>query len=378
PRRTPRRPAPPPAAASSGGVSFHGVSLPADAFSRTDRIPDSLAAAIDATRRTLRVAVYELNLPGVADAIVRAQQRGVDVEVVYDWSHAQGLGGAGGQPGSFARPSPQLQQLLSAGVPVRFLRGSGPYGIMHNKFAVLDGELVETGSFNWTLAADQTNFENAVFRDDPSLASLFSSYFDWMWNLGAAPGAGAPSAGPFGTPPSDPSPTVAFKGASLPRATFSPDGGTGAALVDAISRCTMSLDVAIFSFYSPAVADAVVAAKDRGVAVRVVADVSQAQKSPQVARLINAGVPVRLSAGRGGRGVLHHKFAVLDGELVATGSYNFSVNAEKNNFENQLMSADPGDAAAFGAEFEAVWAQAHDPQPGEVQGANVSGSVALR
>lgn len=388
PRPAPANPSSPanPPSAPSGAVSFHGVALPARAFSRTDRIPDSLVAAIDATRGTLLLALYELSLPGVADALVRAKGRGVDVKLIYDMGHgapsaggAEPLAGGGpSQPGASASgPSAQYRQVVAAGIETRLLKGGGSYGIMHNKIAVFDGELVETGSFNWTAAADQMNFENALFRDDSSLASLYSSYFDWMWQYGtpvnaSVAQAGAPAPGSFGTPPADPSPSVRFKGQAWPRVSFSPDGGTEARLADAIGRCTRTLDVAIFSFYSQSVADAVIAAKNRGVAVRVVADVSQARRSPQVAQLISNGVTLKLSSGRGGRGVLHHKFALLDGEMLATGSFNFSQNAEKNNFENQYYSDDGGDLAGWRAEFEAVWAQAHDPAPGEVPGAVAS------
>lgn len=385
PRPAPATPSAPSAPSSSVGdaVSFHGVSLPARAFSRTSRVPDSLVSAIDATRSTLRLALYELTLPGVAEAIVRAKQRGVDVKLIYDQGHGQGVGGgsgavtaaqSGSQPGAASGPSPQFAQVVAAGVETRLLKGGGMYGIMHDKIMVADGELVETGSFNWTAAADQSNFENALFRDDASLAALYSAYFDWMWAFGRPAGAGSSGDGPFGAPPSDPSPSVRYKGQAWPRASFSPGGGTEARLVSAIAATTGRLDIAIFSFYSQAVADAVVAAKNRGVAVRVAADVSQARRSPQVAQLVSAGVDLRLSGGRaaGGRGVLHHKFALLDGQMLATGSYNFSANAENNNFENQFYSTDAGDLSAYQAEFEAVWAQAHAPAPGEVAGPAVA------
>lgn len=385
--RAPRRPAPtaPTApAASSGNVSFHGVSLPARAFSRTDRIPDSLVAAIDAARSTLRLALYELNLPGVADAIVRAKGRGVDVKLIYDEGHGSApAAGGGSQPAASSGPSAQYQQVVAAGIETRLLKGGGSYGIMHNKIALFDGELVETGSFNWTNAADNSNFENALFRDDASLAALYGAYFDWMWGYGRPVNASIAQAAPaapssFGTPPSDPSPSLSYKGSAWPRASFSPGGGTEARLADAISRCTRTLDIAIFSFYSQALADAVIAAKNRGVAVRVVGDVSQARRSPQVAQLASSGVNLLLSAGRGGQGVLHHKFILLDGEMLAAGSYNFSQNAEQNNFENQFYSTDAADLAAWQAEYEAVWAQAHSPAPGEIQGASVAVAAAAR
>jgi phosphatidylserine/phosphatidylglycerophosphate/cardiolipin synthase-like enzyme len=64
--------------------------------------------------------------------------------------------------------------------------------------------------------------------------------------------------------------------------------------------------------------------------------------------------------------VLHHKFVVLDGALLMTGSYNYSQNAELYNFENDLFSAAPGEVAAYGGEFAAVWDQAHAPAAGEL------------
>jgi phosphatidylserine/phosphatidylglycerophosphate/cardiolipin synthase-like enzyme len=381
PPRAPRR-APGAAPGPATTVSFHGASLPARAFSRTDRIPGSLVAAIDATRSTLRLALYQLTLPGVADAIVRAKGRGVDVKLIYDQGHggAAAAPGDGSQPASASGASPQFNQVTAAGVETRLLKGGGSFGIMHNKFAVFDGELVETGSFNWTTAADGSNFENALFRDDASLASLYASYFDWMWALGRPvnPSVARDLSGAFGTPPADPSPSVRFKGGAWPRVMFSPGGGTEARLVAAVNGCGTTLEIAMFSFYSMPLADAVIAAKSRGVAVRVVTDVSQARRSPAVAKLAAAGVDLRLSAGRDGRGVLHHKFARFDGEMLTAGSFNFSENAESNNFENQIFSADPGDLIGFGTEFEAVWAQGHAPAPGEIQGASVAVASAAR
>ena len=358
----PRTPASAPAAAAapSDRITFGGAALPRRAFSRTDRIPDLLVAAIDETRTSLQLALYELKLTGVTDAIVRAKSRGVDVRLIFDQGHASL---EPGDVGPVAGPSPEYLRVVAAGVETRLLKGGG-WGIMHNKFAVFDGRLLETGSFNWTPAADKSNFENAIFRSDPSLAALYSSYWDWMWDLArpVAPSiAGEPVDAGFGPPPADPAPSIPFKGGTWPRVAFSPAGGTEARLISALEACGRSVDVAIFSFYSQAVADAVIAAKERGVAVRVAADTSQSRRSPAIKSLLDAGVDLRLSGGRGGVGVLHHKYMLFDREMLAAGSYNLSQNAEKSNFENQFFSADGDDLAAYQAEFEAVWAQAREP-----------------
>jgi phosphatidylserine/phosphatidylglycerophosphate/cardiolipin synthase-like enzyme len=339
-------------------VSFKGLSLKGVQFSRSDRIPQSLTAAIDKTDKTLILAIYDLQLSEVADALLRAKARGVQIRMVYDMGHTTGSSGA----------SPEYQSLVAAGIPVRLLKGGGSFGIMHNKFAVFDGALLETGSFNWTRAADDKNFENALFRDDAALIDGYSRYWDWMWNLASPVGAeAAPVAGAgLGAPPADPLRPVSFGGGNYPRYAFSPEGGVEDLIVDALGRARSSIDMAIFSLYSQRVADAVIAAKKRGVAVRVVSDMSQSRRSAAVLSLSQAGVPLRLSAGRDGTGVLHHKFVVVDGALLITGSYNFSQNAELFNFENDLFTTAPGEAFAYGAELSAVWAQAHAPDPSEL------------
>jgi phosphatidylserine/phosphatidylglycerophosphate/cardiolipin synthase-like enzyme len=52
---------------------------------------------------------------------------------------------------------------------------------MHNKFAVFDGRLAVTGSFNWTTSADSYNFENAVFISDPAAVARFAEAFERVW-----------------------------------------------------------------------------------------------------------------------------------------------------------------------------------------------------
>ena len=344
-------------------VKFKGLSIKGVQFSRSDRIPVSLVAAIDRTEKTLLLAIYDLRLSEVADAILRAKARGVDVRLVYDQGHTRPAA-----PGAGSGPSAEYQALVAAGVPTRLLNGGGSYGIMHHKYAVFDGELLMTGSFNWTRAADTKNFENAVFKTDPALIDGFVRNWTWMWAFGRAPGAAAdrPAGAGLGAPPADPLKPVAFAGGKYPRYVFSPQGGVEDLLVDAIGRSKRTVDVLIFSFYAQRVADALIAAKARGVVVRVVGDSSQARRSPALLALFNAGVGLRLSSGRDGTGAMHHKYALVDGAFLMSGSYNFSQNAELYNFENDLLTTAPGEVAAFGGEFAAVWAQARAAEPADL------------
>ena len=53
---------------------------------------------------------------------------------------------------------------------------------MHQKFAVIDQNVVLTGSYNWTLSAEKFNHENLlVFRDARPLADEYRREFFRLW-----------------------------------------------------------------------------------------------------------------------------------------------------------------------------------------------------
>ncbi|MEM1518588.1 MAG: phospholipase D-like domain-containing protein, partial [Nitrososphaerota archaeon] len=72
-------------------------------------------------------------------------------------------------------------------------------------------------------------------------------------------------------------------------------------------------------------------------------------------RLKNAGVDIRID---GNPDLMHHKFAVIDDEVVITGSYNWSAAAEDKNDENLVVLRDEEVAQLYRKEFERVWKEA--------------------
>ena len=141
------------------------------------------------------------------------------------------------------------------------------------------------------------------------------------------------------------------------RAYVSPAGGIQAALLALVESASVSVDVAIFDFTAGRLADALLRARERGVAVRIVADARQARGRRSVLpRLSAAGVAVHLVHGRG-RGIMHDKFAVFDARRLVTGSYNWTDSAERANFENALVLDDPRLVARYADAFERLFAR---------------------
>nr|WP_275887035.1 phospholipase D-like domain-containing protein [Yersinia enterocolitica] len=98
------------------------------------------------------------------------------------------------------------------------------------------------------------------------------------------------------------------------------------------------------------------AAKRRGVSVRVLADKQSASKRySAVTFLANQGVPVRLNDRYA---IQHSKFALIDGETVQTGSLNYTHSAFTRNAENVVViRGERAISQAYQQEFERLWAE---------------------
>ena len=68
-----------------------------------------------------------------------------------------------------------------------------------------------------------------------------------------------------------------------------------------------------------------------------------------------AGVPVLQD---GNPRTFHHKVLIIDKNIVVTGSFNFSRNADESNDENVIIIQNPEIAAEYLKEFDRRWAEA--------------------
>nr|WP_231973638.1 phospholipase D family protein [Variovorax sp. HW608] len=131
--------------------------------------------AIAMARSSIRLAAYSFTSPPVVSALLAARRRGVDVAVVVDYKNnlVEARSNA-------AREA--LNLLANAGIPARTVSA---YPIHHDKFIVVDGLHVETGSFNYTAAAAKRNSENVlVVWNDPALAGKYIAHWQSRWSQG--------------------------------------------------------------------------------------------------------------------------------------------------------------------------------------------------
>lgn len=130
-------------------------------------------------------------------------------------------------------------------------------------------------------------------------------------------------------------------------------------LIHRINAASYSIDLALYSFFGLSdVADALIAARNRGVKVRVVYDNRTTQNSMQ--QLVNAGIPI-IKRHSSLNGIMHNKFFVFDArdvnpsnDWVWTGSWN--VTSTELSWKNNVIEInDPTLASAYTIEFEEMW-----------------------
>lgn len=303
-------------------------SRPEDPASRAYRGgPDEqLVRALDQALFQVDMAVYDLNLWSVRDALIRAHRRGVQVRLVADQDHLDGK---------------EFQQLLDAGIPIRADTGEG---LMHHKFVILDGSEVWTGSMNLTVNGAYRNDNHLLRVRSRRLAENYTAEFEEMFDHGF-----------FGPDvlENTPYPVLDLDGIRV-ETYFSPDDRAEAAVLNALGSARERIDFLAFAFTSDPIGRELRESASRGVRVRGVFDSSQLGSGwgSEYGGLLKAGIPVcrdsRVEK-------MHHKVMVIDGRIVICGSYNFSRSAEEINDENLLIIDDPGLAAEFVGEFERLY-----------------------
>jgi phosphatidylserine/phosphatidylglycerophosphate/cardiolipin synthase-like enzyme len=136
-------------------------------------------------------------------------------------------------------------------------------------------------------------------------------------------------------------------------AWFSPRQDCARRIVQLLSAARASIDVCVFTITDDRIAEALLDARRRGLALRVVTDDDKAfDLGSDVERLRAAGVPVRVDRTRFH---MHHKFAIVDAASLLTGSYNWTRGAARDNEENFIITADRRLVEPFAHTFEALW-----------------------
>ena len=292
--------------------------------------PDGpLVASIDAARLSVDAAMYSLTLNSVRNALIRAHRRGLNVRVVMESDNLD---------------DEDPQALMQAGIP---LLGDRQEGLMHDKFIVIDGDEVWTGSMNYTDSGAYGDNNSLVRIRSEKVAADYEAEFNQMFVndlFGPSKHVVAPD------------PQVTIEATNL-EVYFSPEDHVQDALVQLLGEAKTSIYFLAFSFTADPLGEAIRDRAAAGIKVAGVMDSDQVLSNlgTEYDPFRSDGLAVRLD---GNPGQMHEKLMIIDGEIVVVGSYNLSRSADTTNDENLIVIHDSQIAAQCTLEFARIFDQA--------------------
>jgi len=269
-----------------------------------------IANEITQSQNFVHCAFYDLNLNDVENALEDKSQM-AEVKLVTDNDNPSTL---------------------------QFSKTDNRNGLMHNKFCVLDGKKVITGSFNPTTGSlDDEN--NLLVIESKKLAQNYEDEFAEFEN------------DIFGKGNRVRNPVVQINDSKVEN-YFCPEDWCTDKVLKAVSLANKSIHFMIFSFTDDSIGDLFVKKHNEGIEVSGALDNLQNKNSnySEYKRLLSAGINVSLYGNS--KIFLHNKVIIIDSEIVITGSYNPTSNGDRVNDENLLIIYDEDIASKYELKFE--------------------------
>lgn len=392
-----------------------------------DNLEKIIIDTINSAEVSVDLAVQELRLPLVAQALVKKQKAGVNVRVILENTYHQSINNISDQKTEKTNEREQNRSqdytafvdlnhdgrlseeemnqrdtitiLNNARIPVidDTEDGSRGTGLMHHKFMIIDGKTVIVTSANFTLSdqhGDYTrsetrgNANNLLVIQSSELAQYFTAEFNLMWG----DGVGGKKDSLFGTnKPFREARTFAI-GKTQVSVKFSPDNNkiiwfdtSNGLIAQTLSQAQKSVSLALFVLSEQQLADLLENQQKKGVTIKALIDPEFAFR-PYSEGLDLLGVEVtqecRAEANNNPWSVplktvgipnltkgdkLHHKMGIVDQNLVITGSHNWSDAANRLNDETLLVLNNPVINAHYQREFEQLYQNANLGVPEFVQ-----------
>lgn len=133
-----------------------------------------IIALIDSAKTRIYFAIYTFTLPEIADALITAKKRGVEVRGIMDSKQSSNSYGA-----------PVTAKLRAAGIPIATEKHASGTGIMHIK-AIVTESAYAIGSYNWTKSATTVNDEILEVGTDPALRQAYENILKRLFDAYAS------------------------------------------------------------------------------------------------------------------------------------------------------------------------------------------------
>ncbi len=310
------------------------VSAGVNAVYLNQTLDDTLIAYINRAEHTLDIAVYNYiqsgNMSNIGLAVNNAYQRGVVVRWIYNGSSSNS----------------GLSQ-LNASIPRLASPTTTGFGIMHNKFMIVDANysnaLVWTGSCNWDSEQFNLDVNNVLIFQDSAFAHAYTTEFNEMWgSSGPTPNSANSKFGPFKL--NNTQHSFSIGGVNVEQ-YFSPSDNTNDQIVNAIHSANHDLYFGVYTFTENQEADSIVS-KIQNQNVHTAGIIDQYSQSFSPYSTLSPVMGNALKVYNQSASIYHSKMMIADpcdpnsDPLVETGSHNWTISADTKNDENTVIIHD--------------------------------------
>ncbi|MBW3015392.1 hypothetical protein KY330_03155 [Candidatus Woesearchaeota archaeon] len=283
-------------------------------FCPEDNCSIKMVGFIESAEEYVYCGLFDLDLENVIDALIDADEKGVKVKIVVDNEN-------------------KLED------DYEFIRYDDSSQLSHNKFCVIDEEIVWTGSFNPTFNGDTKNNNNVIVFYSKYLAENYESEFWELWY------------GDFGEGARVEYDEIVLNGHRLNN-YFCPEDDCEEHVLEILDSAEDSVYFMTFSFTSDPIGQKLIDLAGRGVEVIGVFEASGRGQYTEYDKLKDIGLNVTLDKNKA---KMHHKVFIVDEKVVVTGSYNPTSSGTSKNDENVIIIYDEEIANLYLEEFAEVY-----------------------
>ena len=279
-------------------------------------------------KKSIHCALFDLDLYEIIEALDEkhntinnngiGNNEKIDIKIVVDNDNVEEIEKSYGKDLSFDEDG--------------FVKIDNSNQLTHNKFCIVDGKYITTGSFNPTINGNIKNNNNLVVVQSYYLAENYEEEFEELWN------------GYFGRSNKNKQTKVKYNRIESNKGTndeivienlFCPDDRCEEKVIEILDNVEDNVKFMIFSFTSDPIGDKLIELHNNGIEVEGVVEKKQnTNKYSEYTKLLEAGVNIMYDNNKYN---MHHKTFIVDDNIVITGSYNPTASGTEKNDENILI-----------------------------------------
>jgi len=261
----------------------------------------------------IHCAFYDLDLPEIID-LLKERQDEIDVKIVTDKDNSENI------------------------LDLNPVENKGTSQLMHNKFCVIDGDRVFTGSFNPTERGNFKNMNNMVIVYSEYIAKNYDSEFQELWNK------------EFGSGEKVKYPIVYLNEKKIEN-YFCPEDSCSEHVIDNLEEANDEIYFMTFSFTHDQIGETLVDKHKEEVKIKGIFEKFGKSEYSEYYDLEDNGIEVKWDEYSY---FIHHKVFIIDNRTVITGSFNPTKAGDEKNDENVLIIHDENIAKKYLEEFEGL------------------------